>query len=293
MSGVRGIVRRWQAFWLEEVDARGLALFRILFGLYLLWYFGRFAAHVELAFSDAGVPMPYGPAWVPPPPVAWALYAALLASAAAFAAGLSVRWTTPALLLLFLHHDALYLAARFSAFDQLVVLFLAVCCAAPTDARWALLAARRDRIPAWAPRLVALQLVALYLGAGLFKLQMPAWRSGEIVHHTLECMWATDAGFWVARQPIPGRAYDLLAWGTTALELTLPALLVARRTRTLGVVLGTLFHVTLAVLLHVEEFLVCVVAYAVLWTPDPPRPAQGVALAAGGSTMHRTPSSTV
>ena len=175
---MRALVSRWQALWLEEVDPRPLALFRILFGLYLLAYFARFAGHVELAFSEAGVAFPYGTAWVPSPPVAWALYAALLACAAAFTLGLRVRWTTPALLALFAHHHALYLAARFSAFDQLILIFLLVCCAAPTDARWALGTPPRDRVAAWAPRLVLVQLIALYLGAALWKLQMPAWRSG-------------------------------------------------------------------------------------------------------------------
>lgn len=280
------VTRAWQAIWLEEIDARPLARFRILFGLYLLWYFLRFAGGVELAFSSAGVPFLYGALWVPSPALAWALHAALLVAAAAFAAGVFVRVTTPVLLALFLHHHALYLAARYSAFDQLVVIFLVLCCAAPTDARWSLTGARRGRIAAWAPRLVLVQLVALYVGAALWKLQTPDWRSGEIVRRTLQGMWATDAGFWVARQGLPDAAYDALAWGTVALELALPVLLLVPRARLVGIALGTAFHLTLATFLHVEEFVICVVAYAALeragaaLTARPPRAPPAPAAAA-------------
>lgn len=270
-----GLVARWQALWLEEVDPRPLALLRILLGAYVLVAFARLAPHVTLAFSDAGVPTPHGPVWVPPPGVAWALYLALLAAALLFALGAWTRIAGPALLALFLHHHLVYLAMGFSAFDQLLAVLLGLVAFAPVDARWALRGRARERVPAWPTRLVLVELVALYWGAAAWKVQMPAWRSGLVVRDALRGMWATDAGFWLVQRDLSPATWDALAHGTIAFELLLPVLLLVRRARPVGVALGVAFHAAMALFLHVPEFLLCVVAYAALWTPPTRSPATG------------------
>lgn len=260
---------RWQGLFWAEVDPRPLAAFRGAFGVLLLAYLARFAPDIALRFSSEGVTTAHATGWVPPAPVAYALYGLALSVTAAFTVGYRVRWTTPLTALAFWHHWAVGLSVRFSAFDHLILLFLLISCFAESDGRWALGAERKARIQAWPQRLMLAQLFALYLGAALFKLQTDAWYSGELLRHTMMGMWATDAAFWVARRGLPLEVWEALTAATIALELLAAPLLLARRTRPYAVLVGGLFHLAMAVLLSVPEFLICVLAYLLLWAPEP------------------------
>src|SRR5438477_10672178 len=56
-----------------------LAVFRIVFGLFLLGYFGVLLPHVELMFSNRGVHLPYlFPDYAPPPAIAWTIFVVML-----------------------------------------------------------------------------------------------------------------------------------------------------------------------------------------------------------------------
>jgi hypothetical protein len=92
-------------------------------------------------------------------------------------------------------------------------------------------------------RVLRLQLVIIYLGAGLNKLLEPDWRSGryfefwtsEILHH--------GPYRWAAAQLPPGTLSSIACWLVIAAELALAGLLLTRRTQRLGMALGVGFHV--------------------------------------------------
>lgn len=263
-----GLAARWEALWFSEVDGRPLAAFRIGFGVFVFAYLARFAADITLRFSSQGVTTAHALGWVPSSNIAHLLFGLSLASTVAFTVGYRVRWTTPLSALGFLHHWAVGLSVRFSAFDHLILLLWLVLCFAESDARWALGSKPKARVVAWPQRLLLLQLFALYVGAALWKLQTEAWFTGELLRHTIMGMWATPAAFWVAGQELPLAVWDALTAATIVLELLLVPGLLMRRTRRVAVFAGTFFHLAMAVLLSVPEFMVCVIVYVLLWEPE-------------------------
>lgn len=97
---------------------------------------------------------------------------------------------------------------------------------------------------------VRVQVAAVYLEAAVAKTRVPEWRDGTAVYY-----WMTDVGFGVdgLRRAIIaplltiGPIVAALTWGAITLELFLFAgLLMDRRYRRVFLVLGILFHVTIA-----------------------------------------------
>jgi hypothetical protein len=265
----------WNDFWFQEVPPHSLAAFRVLFGVYFLLYFLRFAPHVELLFSNRGV---YAPFLVPdlglPVIWAWALYAMTIAVILAFTAGWKTRFTTPLLLLLYLYYFFLNFAANNSAFDRLNIIMLAILCFAQLDAVWAL---KTDPPKAndsvrfvcvWPIRLITLQIALLYFGSGLWKLINPYWHTGEMMKWTLIGPWASDLSFRFGRLSLPDRFYDLLVWSIIGFELTMPFALFSKRLRRFAFAIGFFFHLSIALLLNIPEFMNCVCAYVLFVEPE-------------------------
>ena len=192
MSALAKIRTAWDAFWFRKVPPHSLAAFRILFGLYLLAYFLRFAPNVELSFSNHGV---YAPFLVPeaglPPFWAWTLYLVTLLVITAFILGFQTTFATPVLLGFFLYYYFLNFAVRDTAFDRLNLIFLATLCFAQLDRAWSLGGGRRARqdqdglVSIWPIRIITLQIAFLYFGAGFWKLVSPPWHSGAMLRWTL------------------------------------------------------------------------------------------------------------
>lgn len=105
--------------------------------------------------------------------------------------------------------------------------------------------------------MIALQLFFLYLGAALWKLTFADWRSGEMLRETLSGSSATLFAFAVARLPLPEPMWKLLTWAVIAGELLLGVLYLSRQTARYALALAACFHVSVALLLGIDEFLVC------------------------------------
>lgn len=262
---VTSIAGTWNRFWFRPTSAFPLAAFRILFSVYLLAYFGAYLPHVEIMYSSTGVYTPYAlPDYAPPPPFAWAIYMVLMGVIVLFGLGLRARLTTPLLLMLFLYHYFLNLAEKHSSFDRLIIVFLVALCVGEPARVWSLDARRRPpsdpKVSAFAGRLVMVQLVVLYVGAGLWKAFNPAWQQGDMLRNTFHGMWASSLGFWLAAE-LPAWSWPWLTRGAYVFEILLGLALVFRRTRVWGVLAGTLFHTFNWAALAIPEFMVCVAAY--------------------------------
>lgn len=266
--------------WLFAPD-RGvsLSLCRVALGAVLIYGLLLLAPHLTLLFGDAGlVPLAVHQqaAWWPAPtllsltgasPTAvWALWGLCLVAALGFTAGL---FTRVAAVLLYIGLLSLHDANTFAVNGADVVgrnLVFWFCLAPGAGARFLSLDAwrrRRRGLPApapawpWARRMVQLQVVVLYLGTSSWKLLTPRWHEGTALH---EILGSVD---YLA----PG-VEQLLSWPELTVplsllvivsELALGPLLLFRRTRPLGLLIGLGMHGTIALFMWIPVF------SAVMW----------------------------
>ena len=259
------LIERWNRWLYAPCSGQRVALVRILLSAYLLAYFGAFAGHVELSFSDQGVYLPYRvPDYAPGPASAWAIYLLTLLACALLLVGYRTRLVAPLLLALFGYAYFLQIGVKESSFDRLIAIDLLVLCFADSGRVLGLDARQPGPVPiVWSERMLALQTVLLYFGPGLWKLLTPAWHGGELLYSNLQGMWSTPLAFEIARGGFSATTWQAFSWSIIAFELLLGPLLLIRRTRPYALVLGALFHALNCVVLVVPEFLISLVAYPV------------------------------
>jgi hypothetical protein len=271
VNALTRILSAWNAFWFAPASPYPLAAFRILLGAYLVGYFGSFAPHAALLFSSEGVYVPYlVPDYAPPPAIAVPLFAALWLASLALLLGFRTGLTIPILLVLYLYHYFLALGVKHSSFERLIVIYLLALAPNHADAVWSVSqppAAQPAATVQFAGRLVRFQTVMLYLGAGLWKAVNPAWATGALLYSTLQGIWATPLAFSIVRLGFSEATWTLASHCVVASELLLGVLLIFKRTRTFGVLLGCAFHLSNSVILSIPEFLVCLAPYP-LFLPE-------------------------
>jgi hypothetical protein len=266
---MNALATAWNRFFHAPGSGLPLAAVRILLGAFLLVYFAGMAPHVPLLFSADGVYVPYlVPDYAPRPAVAWALFALMFAATAALTVGYRTALSAGLVLVLFLHHYFLQIAVKQSSFDRLIVIYLVAVCLGGAGSALAIDAVRaggtdRAQPTRWGERVLQIQTVMLYLGAGLWKLFNPAWHGGELLRANLQGMFATKLAFLLVQQDFSQRTWALFSMTIIALELMVGVLLLVPRARAFALVLGVGFHVANCVVLVIPEFLVALAAYPV------------------------------
>jgi hypothetical protein len=242
-----------------------VAAVRIGFALYFLAYLSALWPHVELIFSDQGVHLPYlVPDYAPAPAAAWALFGCMFVLDLALLLGYRSDLVARLLLLLFLYHYFLHIAIKQSAFDRLIAIDLLVLCFADAGRVWGLDARRPGPGPSvWAERVLGAQTVMLYFGSGLWKLFNPSWHTGALLRSTLQGMWASPLAFGIVQLGWSDRTWTACSWSIIGFELALAPLLLIRRTRPLGLLLGVGFHLFNTIVLVIPEFFVAAVPYPI------------------------------
>ena len=284
---VRGsLLDRWNRYWFQGGRPEPLAAFRILYGIYLLGYFGSFARKLFVVFSTNGVVQPWilPHSAIPTPAVAATLYALWMSFAMAFTLGYRTRWTTPLLLLFYGYFYLLNLAVKDTAYDRLNLILIATACFGNLDSIWAVrpthpVTAITDfPINTWVVRILRLQMCFLYFGAGLWKFSAPAWQGHEMMRWTLAGAWGTPLAFWLVGLGLPNVFYAGLGWSVIVFELIAPFTLSFYSTVKPTVIAGAAFHVGVALLLNIPEFFNCLTIYALFWPVEE--------LAACGKRIH-------
>src|SRR6516225_4956612 len=176
----------WTGFWFAGMSPYPMALFRLLFGCYLLIYFLGGLNHISLFYSNAGVYCPmFIPDVAPSPIVAFILYYTTVVLILALIAGYRVRIVAPLLLIFYLYHFCLNIWVRACSYDRLVAMALLILCLAPSDEVLSVTARKRQTlidptVPAWPARLLALHICLFYFSTGLYKVLSPDWHTGAI-----------------------------------------------------------------------------------------------------------------
>lgn len=276
----------WDRWWFREAPPHALALFRIIFGSFLLFYWSLYLPHVGVLFGNTGLAMPVadeGDGWsawllpfieTPSPGLAWVLFSLLLVSFACIAIGVFFRTACSAALLL---HGYVWATSQhwfWFTMEQLSIIFLVILVWSGAQKTLSLhIKYRRGSWDAWEPisvlpqRLLALQITATFLGAGWLKMTMPDWQDGTIIVHSFMDRWATPLAFWVARLDLPMWMYDGFAVALRYFEASLPFGLWSPWWKWF-LAGAAVFLITNALLLSFWWFLVLLPAYIVFFTPE-------------------------
>jgi hypothetical protein len=89
-------------------------------------------------------------------------------------------------------------------------------------------------------RLLFVQLVFIYFMNGLYKVGGLNWLHGDSLYYVLADLTLTR--FSIAQLPVSFIFLQIATWSVLVWELTFPVLVLWRRTRTLALLFGVVFH---------------------------------------------------
>jgi hypothetical protein len=139
-------------------------------------------------------------------------------------------------------------------FDTILRVVGFVLVISPNVGVWSLGKSTSAEPPAYGLRLVQCQLALIYGCTVWLKAPDPFWRAGDAVLYFLMSMFARYPGAPWYEAPLLG---NLLTYSTLVVEGSLPLLLWTRRTRWLGIGLGTALHVGIALGSRLTAFTLC------------------------------------
>lgn len=247
--------------WLHRpVDILPLAIFRIVFGVLMLFSTLRFIGHgwIDEFYIQPIYHFTYlGFGWVHPLPALgmYIVFGLLVLLSVLIAIGLFYRVSIISFFLLFTYVeliDKTYYLNHYYFISMMSVLMIAL----PLNQKWAFdtrlfTHLRVDCVPAWmlyAPRLM---LGIVYFYAGLAKLN-PDWMLGAL---PLRIWLPANAGM-----PVIGQWFDyawvayLMSWAGAAYDLTIPFWLSWQQTRMFAYCAVIVFHLMTAMLFNIGVF---------------------------------------
>jgi vitamin K-dependent gamma-carboxylase len=261
----------------RRVDGASLAVFRFGFGSIVAWEVWR-AFDGNLIRADYELPKFHftwwGFGWVDPLPGVWlyVAFAALGAAAFCLAIGLFTRvaaaLTCLGLTYWILMEKAAYLNHRYLA-ALLALLFAVV----PAGAVWSVDARRRRgadaTVPGWSVDLIRFQVGVPYFFAGVAKLNFDwLFRAEPLATGLKGNADVPLIGSYLTNDALA----HVLAWGSAALDLFVPFLLLHRRTRTIAFGFALTFHMINSRLFDIGMFpWMMIVGTTVFFEPDWPR----------------------
>jgi hypothetical protein len=286
------LIKAWNPFWFTPLDARPLALFRILTGILCFAMFASmlpnwsrfFAADgmislVSVEFKNPRVDSCLGlfhwtEGWIP---VEFFGYFSLVICGM-FIFGMHTRWVTLALLLLI---DAtVHRNPYITNGEELVArMCLVYCLLVDLGAVWSWDALRRkerglpDRktVFSWPVRMMQINIALIYAISLPYKFaQDPGWVTGDAMHWTVASdMWGPSSMPWITLA-FGGFFRKLITFGTVIVEGMFPLLVWFRPSRRLAIFLISSLHIGIALVIPNVTFftLIMVCVFAAFWTGE-------------------------
>lgn len=277
LAGTGGRLSRcWNDFFHRPTDTRVCAAIRIAFGLLVLVNLAVLYPDLDRWFTDQGVltadvsreiasPYDWSVLWWLPSTttVAHLAFWIIAIHAGMLLVGALSRYSALAVfvgLLSFQNRNALILDSEDHVF-RIIALLLALI---PCGHSWSIDAMIRNAAadapslsyarPAWALRVLQIQMCLIFLSAGLWKLSGHDWLDGTALYYV------SRLEDYFGRLPIPGFLFEtpwlvaLLGWLVIAVELTVPVLIWFRETRRWCLLAALLFHLANEWTMHLFLF---------------------------------------
>lgn len=294
LSSVEGLsmTQKWNSWWLRKAPPHAISILRILFGLWMLLYFGLRIPHVAMLFSNEGLTIPYDftihygslpfiefiQSILTPqsPEVAYALFLLHIAALLSFTLGAFTRTSALLVFLFYLYEMNLSYHHMGTSYNRLFLFFsfLFIFAQAGKTFSWDM-KRKHGSILAWEPisiffqRIIALQISATYLGVGMQKLWLPDWESGSMLLLSFQNMWATPLAFWVASKNLPMWIYDGMVMIVKAFEIAHPFGLWSKKWRLWFMAGGILFHLGVSLFLSaIWWFYAMIACYITFFEPE-------------------------
>jgi len=296
---MRDALRQFRDRFSAPVDVASLAAFRILFGLLMAAAVARFLAKgwVRAFFVDPVVHFTYpGLSFVRPwpGPLMHAHYACLFVLALGIATGYCYRFCALGFFLGFTYLELIDQSLYLNHY-YLVSLLAALLCVLPAGRAFSVDVGRHPErrvttLPAWVLGVLRTQVAVVYVFAGVAKLNHDWLVDAQPLR-----IWLAACGAWPLVGPwLATRETALVAsWFGALFDLGIVGLLLARRTRAVGVVLVAGFHAVTGLLFPIGIFpwLMCIAA-TLLLPPEWPRralewTASRLAIARSSSRHHQ------
>lgn len=279
-------VKTWDHWWTHESYPHVMGIFRLIFGGWMLLYWGIRLPYVRILFSTDGIVFPKIPAYmpeqwgwifsVPQPHIALIIYCVLLISLLCVTVGLHTRTFAGVAFLLSWYYFYLSLHLFHTSFDRLYIFVLFVLMISQAGEYLSIDAWDKYGSPlAWGKmvsifpqRLIAFQITITYFGVGFQKLWLPDWQGGEMLWYSMMGVWGTPLAFKIT-------SYGWSDWYHVAVnitkmfELLLPFSFWIKHynIRWIGIFSAILFHLSVDLLLYIWWFAILIPAYIVFFSP--------------------------
>jgi hypothetical protein len=275
--------KRWDEWWCGQVPPHALAIVRIGFGLFLFIEAMTYVPGIDVLLSSHGlifslwadrIPASVRFLLEPPEPiVANAIACVYVLACLLLAAGCAMRTALAILILLFLYYWQLSFHLFPSSYHRMFFFILVVLSFSGADRTLSFRMWRRaGSCFSWEPisilpqRLIAAQITATYIGVSWQKIWLPDWQNGNILFFSFMGKWGTPPAYFLARI-LPQWSFDALNWIVKLFEFFLPFCLWMRDWRLFAIIAGTIFHVSVALLLGIWWFLILPPAYVIFFDP--------------------------
>jgi hypothetical protein len=267
-----GPLSRW-SWWTEPIRAERLAALRIglaamllvdVLGTYLPRcqdFFGPDSLGSVAIFANSPTSGPWSLAsWFEAPPipvlavVVWALVSLFLLVGLASRLNALIAW---ALSLIFLNLNP----HVHNAGDTIRTVILFYLMVSPCGAAWSLDSWWRRRVQPrsgatyvypWPVCLLVVQLAIIYFYNGVHKFLGPQWRAGTSLYYVLADL--SLARFSYAQLPVPFWLTQMSTWAVLSWEISFPALVLYRPTRTVTLLFGVAMHVAIGLSMELGLF---------------------------------------
>lgn len=241
-------MRQLTDFWFSPVDSRQYSALRVGYAIASLAQLLTLWPVRHAFFSDNGMiaAKDFGPAGLLPSlfSVASSENAVTVAfvimglAMVVLAAGPTVKGAKRLLLaLIFYWHFSLAfdLAAAISGYDMVLKVLGFILMISPTK--------KEGSSPAYGIYLLRWQLVCIYLSTVWLKVPDPSWRNGQFIAYFMMSLYSLFPSPWFAHAEILS---VVITYATLAMELAIPFFLFVPHWRWLGVTLGLVLHVGIA-----------------------------------------------
>ncbi|MEZ5381803.1 MAG: HTTM domain-containing protein [Microthrixaceae bacterium] len=122
--------------------------------------------------------------------------------------------------------------------------------------------------PPWGLVVIRMQVIAMYVVTVLDKMEGQTWLGGTATVRALNL--PSMRRFWVPEFVVQSAViHNVMTWSALAIEISLPLLLLNRRTRRWGIALGLVLHASFGYVLRLGLFpAIVAVAYLAFLTPE-------------------------